>query len=180
MAKEKLPPACAFAVSVLTEYSLNPEEVPEEAVEAAEQHVTTCVRCLSNTSIDTTTLAGKKKKARQAVESEDASKADGQTSLREPVPFTTVQMVHTPQRSSAPAATAPAAVVSDASPLPPSQSPPQPPSRAIAPVSSPSQAAADGPIDCQQCRQVLPEYAEAMDGGQNVAFLYPEVQEHLL
>lgn len=37
-----------------------------------------------------------------------------------------------------------------------------------------------GPLDCQQCRELLPEYAEAMDDNQSMATLYPEVQEHLL
>ena len=32
---EQLPPACAFAVSVLQERDLDPDSVPEEAVEAA-------------------------------------------------------------------------------------------------------------------------------------------------
>lgn len=176
MAKEKMPPACAFAVSVLNEYNLNPDDVPEEAVEAAEQHVTTCVRCLSNTSIDTTSLNGKKKKARQGAESSYPSHANEQTSLREPVPFTTVQTVQTSQRISAPLATTATPALPDLSPL----TPPKASSQAVVPVPQPSQAPVDGPIDCQQCRQMLPEYAEAMDSGQNVAFLYPDVQEHLL
>jgi hypothetical protein len=185
MAKEKLPPACAFAVSVLTEYNLDPDAVPEEAVEAAEQHVATCVRCLSNTSIDTTIMAAKKKKVR---ESAYASQSDVQTPLYEAAPFTTVQMVQTPPRSPAPLATASTTVASDPSPLSPHHPTPHSPShpasqptpRSTAPVPPPSEAPMEGPIDCQQCRQILPEYAEAMDSGQNVAFLYPDVQEHLL
>ncbi|HCI81080.1 MAG TPA: hypothetical protein DHW02_15485, partial [Ktedonobacter sp.] len=43
---ERLPPACAFAVSVLTEYNVDPEAVPEEAVEAAQHHMQTCQRCI--------------------------------------------------------------------------------------------------------------------------------------
>jgi len=185
MAKEKLPPACAFAVSVLKEYNLDPDAVPEEAVEAAEQHVATCVRCLSNTSIDTTTMAGKKKKVR---ESAYTSQSDMRTSLYEPTPSTTIQMVQTPPRSSVPQATASAAVTPDPSPLSPphptlhSPSHPasQPAPQSTAPIPMPSEAPIEGPIDCQQCRKILPEYAEAMDSGQNVAFLYPDVQEHLL
>jgi hypothetical protein len=38
----------------------------------------------------------------------------------------------------------------------------------------------DGLIDCAQCRQILPEYVEAMDSGRNVAELFPEIHEHLL
>ena len=45
--EERLPPACAFAVSVLAEHGTDPDAVPEEAVEAAQQHMATCVRCLS-------------------------------------------------------------------------------------------------------------------------------------
>src|SRR5712672_1373818 len=36
---EQLPPACAFAVSVLEERNLNPDSVPEEAVEAAQSQL---------------------------------------------------------------------------------------------------------------------------------------------
>lgn len=43
---ERLPPACAFAVSVLTEYNVDPDAVPEEAVEAAQHHLNTCQRCI--------------------------------------------------------------------------------------------------------------------------------------
>ena len=45
--EERLPPACAFAVSVLAERDADPDAVPEEAVEAAQLHMATCVRCLS-------------------------------------------------------------------------------------------------------------------------------------
>src|SRR5690348_9803776 len=43
--EERLPPACAFAFSVLAERDVDPEAVPEEAVEAALQHIATCPRC---------------------------------------------------------------------------------------------------------------------------------------
>ncbi len=174
MAKEKLPPACAFAVSVLKDYDLDPDAVPEDAVEAAQQHVAMCVRCLSNPSIDT--AFGRKKRVQHTAESSHTSQVDVQTPLRDPAPFTTVQMVQTPQRSSASQATASAPVVSNPSPHPPSQPAPRPDPQ----VPSTSLASIDGSLDCQQCRQILPEYAEAMDSGQNVALLYPDVQEHLL
>ena len=48
---ERLPPACAFAVSVLTEFQVDPDAVPEEAVEAAQHHMQTCSRCI-NTQTD--------------------------------------------------------------------------------------------------------------------------------
>src|SRR6266852_4362832 len=97
MAKEKLPPACAFAISVLAEYDADPDAVPEEALEAAQQHVTTCVRCLSNTSIDTTLV--KKKKVHQVAESGHSLRTEA---LREAEPAPTVQAaqqaVQTPQQ----------------------------------------------------------------------------------
>ena len=45
--EERLPPACAFAISVLAEYDQDPEAVPEEAVEAAQQHIASCERCVA-------------------------------------------------------------------------------------------------------------------------------------
>ncbi len=45
---QHLPPACAFAISVLVERDMDPDAVPEEAVEAAQHHLVTCVRCLSS------------------------------------------------------------------------------------------------------------------------------------
>jgi hypothetical protein len=169
MAKEKLPPACAFAVSVLTDYDLEPDSVPEEAVEAAQQHMATCIRCLSN-PIDT--MPGKKRKAPRHEVSDSSAQADVQTSSddfdtspRMPV---VQQKVQASQRSLVPAAPVSTQVIPE--PLPP----PPTPSPAIRSTLS------DGSIDCQQCRQILAEYAEAMDSGQNVAYLYPDVQEHLL
>jgi hypothetical protein len=53
-------------------------------------------------------------------------------------------------------------------PLPDSQAPSQLP------------ALEDRPLTCLECRQHLREYAEAMDNGQNVETLYPEVYDHLL
>src|SRR6266446_8970511 len=171
MANEKLPPACAFAVSVLAEYDLDPDAVPEEAVEAAQQHVTTCVRCLSNVTIDIT--AGKKKKVQEL----DYSEA--QAPLREP---DALPITQTPQYSPVSLATAPASVVADPPPLPSPEPSPRPLSQPMPspqPIISAPLDSIDEPLDCQQCRQMLPEYAEAMDSGQNVTLLYPDVQEHL-
>jgi len=177
MAKEKLPPACAFAISVLTEYDLDPDAVPEEAVEAAQQHVTTCIRCLSNPTIDT--APGKKKKVyrEQAVVSSNLAQIevetprDFETSPRIPAAQQTAQ---TAQRSLVPLATASVPAASEPSPHPLPE-----PSLASSTASAHSDTS-DESLDCQQCRQLLPEYAEAMDSGQNVALLYPDVQEHLL
>src|SRR5207253_8721611 len=77
MAKEKLPPACAFAISVLADYDLEPESVPEEAVEAAQQQMGTCIRCLSN---PTDTKPGKKRKAPRLEGTDSSAQADAQTS----------------------------------------------------------------------------------------------------
>src|SRR5712672_3141409 len=62
---EQLPPACAFAVSVLEERDLDPDSVPEEAVEAAQLHMATCPRCLNAVAIPT---RRKKKKTRRVAE----------------------------------------------------------------------------------------------------------------
>src|SRR5258706_12839518 len=69
---EQLPPACAFAVSVLEERDLDPDSVPEEAVEAAQLHMATCPRCLNAVAIPT---RRKKKKTRRVAE---ADKPGGQ------------------------------------------------------------------------------------------------------
>ena len=52
--------------------------------------------------------------------------------------------------------------------------------KAPAPASTSLPAIIEGPLNCVQCRQKLKEYAEAMDSGENVAMLYPDVQEHLV
>src|SRR6185312_11605261 len=62
--EEHLPPACAFAISVLQERETDPEGVPEEAVEAAQQHLATCIRCLSSPPM---IAAPRKKKKRRPV-----------------------------------------------------------------------------------------------------------------
>jgi len=72
--EERLPPACAFAISVLAEYDQDPEAVPEEAVEAAQQHIASCERCVAafaTPAVATSTAQStsrKKKKARRASE----------------------------------------------------------------------------------------------------------------
>jgi len=159
---EMLPPACAFALSVLADRDLDPDSVPEEAVEAAEQHIATCVRCLSSPT--TTSSARKKKKVRRTAESDLYQPVAAQTLVEEPaVPVMASQATaaRTPQPTPTSLAkrelSAPVASVLPA-PLP-------------APTGS--------SITCQQCREVLKEYAEAMDSGQHVEDLYPEVFDHL-
>src|SRR3984893_14236381 len=63
---QHLPPACAFAISVLVERDMDPDAVPEEAVEAAQHHLVTCVRCLSSPPV--ISPPRKKKRPRRAVE----------------------------------------------------------------------------------------------------------------
>ncbi len=159
---EMLPPACAFALSVLADRDFDPDTVPEEAVEAAEQHIATCVRCLSSPA--TASSARKKKKVRRALESDLYQPVASQTLVEEPaVP------VMAPQATAA---------------LSPQPAPTSPAKRALsAPLASvlpaPLLAPIGSPITCQQCREVLKEYAEAMDSGQHVEDLYPEVFDHL-
>src|ERR1700730_6130017 len=63
---QHLPPACAFAISVLVERDMDPDAVPEEAVEAAQHHLVTCVRCLSSPPY--ISPPRKKKRPRRALE----------------------------------------------------------------------------------------------------------------
>jgi hypothetical protein len=180
--EEQLPPACAFAVSVLQESELDPDAVPEEAVEAAQQHLTTCVRCLSSPPV---IKPRKKKKVRKPVEPDYAStlaKVESPValpSLQTEPPRVTVtleepkpaarQMVEMKSATSAPS-----------QPAPNIQAPanrPQPAAQANLPAVLEN---LNGIIDCTECRQLLPDYAEAMDNGSNVAELYPEVHDHLL
>ncbi|MDQ2716262.1 MAG: ABC transporter substrate-binding protein [Chloroflexota bacterium] len=163
---EILPPACAFAVSVLADYALDPETVPEEAVEAAQQHMLTCARC-KNAPQPTSTAAAprRKKKVRRMVELEPFGQVPPEEPSAVGVIMAPEQTIVVPQANSAASA------------------PPSPPSSAelsTALIEAPTLELPPDMLTCQQCRQVLPEYAEAMDSGENVAMLYPEVQEHLL
>src|SRR5437588_6185023 len=88
---EVLPPACAFAISVLTERDLNPDAVPEEAVEAAQRHMATCIRCLSSPPVSTPPR--KKRKVRRVAEIDYPSQALSQTLLDDSLPLAAVQAV---------------------------------------------------------------------------------------
>lgn len=177
---ELLPPACAFAISVLAERDQDPDAVPEEAVEAAQQHMATCRRCLSNPPLG---IPRKKKKVRRVAKSDSPSQTLVPSPLDEAAVFRTVQVIEpviqTPQQSLPP----PEAVSPPASAAPPA-TPKSAPAKPAIPATPadllPALISEDGPMDCLQCRQLLPEYAEAIDSGQNVALLYPAVQEHLL
>jgi len=185
---QHLPPACAFAISVLVERDMDPDAVPEEAVEAAQYHLATCARCLSSPPI--ISPPRKKKRPRRPLES------DSLFETHTPVPpeestaqalssteFATARATHaesnaqvtqvapsSAQKKPEPVVTAPrqsaSAVVATVAPL-----------KAPTPATLP--AIIEGPLTCAQCRQRLKEYAEAMDTGENVTMFYPEVQGHL-
>jgi lysophospholipase L1-like esterase len=198
--EEHLPPACAFAISVLQERETDPEGVPEEAVEAAQQHLATCIRCLSSPPV-ITPPPRKKKRRRPAVE--DGNALPTTTQLEESLapaqsnsPKVTVTAENVAQAPTArPAEPGPTQVKPEAvaTPTPRVASEPKtPPQPQTAPApKAPAQpevqklpAVLEGLdgllIDCAQCRQLLPDYVEAMDNGRNVAELYPEVHDHLL
>src|SRR5947209_8402780 len=201
---EYLPPACAFAVSVLLERDQDPDAVPEEAVEAAHLHMQTCSRCLD--SPPAIALPRKKKRARKTTRTATSpdestpttpawamagSNITGGASPDEPTPTSTpaaelsqVSTASTEQagvsgardfESAAQAAQKSLSVQTAPGPV---ETPAI--SQAGAPASSSLPAVTNGPIDCLQCRPLLLEYAEAMDSGQSVALLYPAVHEHLL
>lgn len=177
--EERLPPACAFAVSVLAEYKVDPEAVPEEAVEAAQQHIATCVRCVQANSNGTG--ARKKKRPRRLAELDTNGTGAVSMLLEDSASSRSADTTGERMMLALPTTPLPlelSAFVSSNTATPPKQT-------VQAEVAPPSQALIkvvpdDSVLSCQQCRQLLPEYAEAMDGGQNVALLYPTVQAHLL
>lgn len=176
--EERLPPACAFAVSVLQDHEQDPDAVPEEAVEAAQQHLTTCVRCLS--SPPAITRQRKRKKVRRASSPESTS---APVPAENPVSLPTLQP-EAPRVTVTLEETVPAArQKTEQKPTPPPPLSPEPSVRPQPSAQSTLPAVLeclDGMIDCAQCRELLPKYAEAMDNGENVAELYPEVHDHLL
>lgn len=182
--EERLPPACAFAVSVLQEHGLDPDAVPEEALEAAQQHLTTCIRCLSSPPV--IAPPRKKKRVRKTAEPDYAPQlaqsenAGSHSSHQAETPRVTVTLEETmpllpkkvEQKTALPPPNQPAPV----RPAPSNQPPPVPqPSKLPAVLEK-----MDGSIDCAQCRELLPEYADEMNSGKNAPELYPEVYEHLL
>jgi len=190
--EERLPPACAFAVSVLQEREIDPDAVPEEAVEAAQQHLATCIRCL--TSPPMIAPPRKKKKVRRPVEPEYSPAFTQSEEPVSPPPSKSEPPRVTITLEEAQPAVQPASVEKAAAPAPQPEAPTQAasPKAAARPQPAPQPVAdpvsnlpallegLDGFIDCAQCRQLLPEYAEALDSGQNVAETYPEVHAHLL
>ncbi len=159
--EERLPPACAFAVSVLAERNQDPDAVPEEAVEAAQQHIASCPRCIQAAAPqEATPRPRRKRKTRRVAEA---------TSSYQTTPAGLDTLLHE---------TAPLIIEREKQALiEPSQAaiPTE-----LASISDELLPIAEGVMTCQQCRQLLPEYAEAMDSGQNIAALYPDVQEHIL
>ncbi len=172
--EERLPPACAFAISVLAERNQDPDAVPEEAVEAAEQHMVTCARCVasqaSQAMTDRTVPLNKKKKFRRLPEGSNEAEPATQLLLKErPLAAATNDQI----------------VSSVENPLP-QRSLPVPAHSETAETAAKAQdmpaitQSGENILDCEQCRQFLPEYADALADGQPVALLYPEVHEHLL
>ena len=182
---EQLPPACAFAVSVLEERDLDPDSVPEEAVEAAQHHMATCPRCLRAAAIST---PRKKKKSRRVAESDypsDQVLQDSRATARiappihEDLSFVYNRDENIGQLPAAPVQFATPDQAPEASLAPsPHNLPvptPLPPAQALSQV-----PLGNSPLTCLECRQQLHEYAEAMDSGKNVETLYPEMYDHLL
>ena len=179
MTEERLPPACAFAVSVLAERDTDPNAVPEEAVEAAQQHMATCIRCLSTQT--NAAVPRKRKKIRRSGDETDYPNYAGTVALEAPPLEDTQSRISKVIKQEK---QQPEQAESQHTPrvVPPPETPAAPDS---VPVQAPLATTAlaflgEGTLDCQQCRSKLKEYAEAVDNGQNVADLYPEVQEHLL
>jgi len=163
--EERLPPACAFAVSVLAERNQDPDAVPEEAVEAAQQHIASCPRCIqAATSPEATPRPRRKRKTRRVAEatsSYQSTPAGLDTLLHETTPLII-------EREKQPEQAAEGLQATSATPAESVAVPDE-----LVPI-------VEGTITCQQCRQLLTEYAEAIDNGLNVAELYPEVQNHLV
>ena len=159
--EERLPPACAFAVSVLAERDTDPDAVPEEAVEAAQQHMATCVRCV-NAQAANAAARRRKKVRRGGLGSEYSGPLVLETPPVEETPVVSDSV--SPSLSTIPSVPKPSQERADSS------------------VTASSALALfdDSSITCQQCRSKLKEYAEAIDNGQNINDLYPEIQEHLL
>ncbi len=171
--EERLPPACAFAVSVLAERDTDPDAVPEEAVEAAQQHMAMCARCLSAQATNSDNVRKRKKVRRGGLGTEYTGPLVSETSTEEtdsPALERTVPETRSEAHGEQQASLATTPSVPQASPAPRDA------------VSQPTALTLldEGTLDCQQCRSKLKEYAEALDNGQNVADAYPEVQEHLL
>ncbi|HTK10809.1 MAG TPA: hypothetical protein VL485_26795 [Ktedonobacteraceae bacterium] len=176
--EERLPPACAFALSVLAEYEQDPEAVPEEAVEAAQQHRASCARCIAEA---TSTIASsnhaprKKKRVRRVAETTAAydtvaNPASMETLFEGTTPLAVeagLELRDTPYLANAPSGQVKTMTVPGASTT----------EQREFNESFPQEHISN--IDCQEYRKLLPEYVEALDSGQNVAQLYPEVQAHL-
>lgn len=193
---EHLPPACAFAISVLVERDMDPEAVPEEAVEAAQHHLATCVRCLA--SPPAISPPRKKKKPRRVMESDTLFETYTPIPYEEAAPPSTspgayTMMAATPTGRTEPAGGALKLAPTSGEPSMPVAVPqPKHPAPAVPPVEAAKTpapqtpalsrlpAVINGPINCTQCRQALQEYTEAMDAGQNVELLFPAVYEHLI
>ncbi|GAC1359257.1 MAG: hypothetical protein NVSMB44_08550 [Ktedonobacteraceae bacterium] len=175
--EERLPPACAFAISVLAERDQDPDAVPEEAVEAAQHHMVTCARCVASQIAQAqaeSTASRKKKKMRRVFFDSNETQSTAQALLEE-----RPSLVATNEQAGNTLASAPRQDTQRSLTVSPPQSSNEAGTQEIA-VATASVESVGGTLDCQQCRQFLAEYADALDAGQPVAVLYPEVYEHLL
>ncbi len=165
--EERLPPACAFAVSVLAEYNQDPYMVPEEAVEAAQQHMVTCARCVASQAPQTPTANStlrKKKRLRPIANNGEDSQSTMQTLLEER-PSAPEQVSVGPEY---PLATQRSLITS-----------PPPEEIGVTREISVTAQPVEDVLDCQPYRPFLSEYADALMDGQPAAMLYPEVHAHL-
>lgn len=193
---EQLPPTCAFAISVLSDYQREPRSVPEEALEAAQQHVTTCTRCKESRDL-LGAIPRPKKKGREATgkmstrkgATAKAAQHNG-TAIAEKSTQTASSSSNNnhepvvPSWASAPEneneneieTTSKQPVPEVVSKLPATTIPP-----VVTIVANQAQEEEEEelPAICLQCRQILPEYAEALERGQDISQIYPEIQEHL-
>lgn len=182
---EQLPPACAFAVSVLKERDLDPDSVPEEAVEAAQHHMATCPQCLNAAASST---PRKKKKTRRVAERDKpgVQVQDSRTTADVAPPShdnltSAYSKSQDAEQSQAPLAQlATQTLAPEAAVAAPQHNSPVPAPLPIALGSSQLPVPGNSPLTCPECRQQLQAYAEAMDNGQNVETLYPEMYDHLL
>jgi len=155
---EPLPPACAFALAVLQEQAHDPAEVPEEAVEAARQHLATCMRCLSEPPV---IAAGqRKRRARRPVKEPVSTQAASPERAA-------VTITPAGAEQATPSASGTAARILEPERL------------SILPTTSVSLLQRERPFECEDCQPLLPDYAQALEHADNVAHLYPQVHAHL-
>ncbi|HEY4036831.1 MAG TPA: hypothetical protein VGL94_22975 [Ktedonobacteraceae bacterium] len=162
--EEKLPPACAFAISVLAEYKHDPDTVPEEAIEAAQEHVAICPRCKETShtpTTATTTMPPKKKRSQKTASSSNGNQSTLPTAFQDASSLSDIVKQTGVQQ-------------------PPLSATATSQEQSVATIGDDGLVSDSDTLGCQQCRALFPEYIKALGSGQNVVLLYPELQEHLL